>query len=101
MSAAMDRRQQSGSKTLAELFVAEPDRLSRLSFELCGIYFDWSKTHLDAAEVEEFAARAEKMKFAEARDTLFSGGISKPSGGRAATPVVEWRGGSPDDLDLG
>ncbi len=35
--------------TLEELFKAEPDRLSRLSFEVAGLYFDWSKTHLDRA----------------------------------------------------
>ena len=34
-------------KRLEELFTAEPDRLSRLSFAIAGLYFDWSKTHLD------------------------------------------------------
>jgi glucose-6-phosphate isomerase len=29
--------------TLDELFKAEPDRLSRLSHEIAGLYFDWSK----------------------------------------------------------
>ena len=50
--AAMAERQQPGSaKTLQQLFEAEPDRLSRFTFELAGIYFDWSKTHLDAGTV--------------------------------------------------
>ena len=28
-------------KRLDELFSAEPDRLSRLTFDVAGIYFDW------------------------------------------------------------
>src|SRR5690348_4860163 len=100
MSAAMDRRQQSATRNLAELFAAEPDRLSRLTFEVSGIYFDWSKTHLDAALIEQFTARADQMKFAEARDALFSGGIVNPSEGRAATHVAERGSGAPDDVDL-
>ena len=43
-------------KRLDELFEAEPDRLGRLSFEVAGITFDWSKTHLDAGVIEAFAA---------------------------------------------
>src|SRR6476469_9403469 len=38
---------QKSTKRLDELFAAEPDRLGRLSFEVAGLYFDWSKTHLD------------------------------------------------------
>ena len=41
---------------LDELFDAEPDRLSRLSLEVGGIYFDWSKTHLDAGTDREVRA---------------------------------------------
>ena len=55
-------------KRLDELFVSEPDRLGRLSYEVAGLYFDWSKTHLDQALVEQSLARAEKMGFAAARD---------------------------------
>ncbi|MGE5063943.1 MAG: glucose-6-phosphate isomerase [Myxococcales bacterium] len=100
MSAAMDRRQQSGSKNLAELFTAEPDRLSRLSFDVSGIYFDWSKTHLDSALIEQFTHRAEQMKFDECRDALFSGGIVNRSEGRPATHVAERGSGASDDVDL-
>ena len=45
---------------LADLFAAEPDRLSRLSFEVAGLYFDWSKTHLDKAFIDTFISRAER-----------------------------------------
>ena len=93
-------QRQSGLKRLDDLFAAEPDRLSRLSFEVAGLYFDWSKTHLDRAAIDGFAARAEKMGFSAARDALFSGKVVNPSEGRAATHVAERGNGSPDDVDL-
>ena len=91
---------QSEIKRLDELFAAEPDRLSRLSFEAAGLYFDWSKTHLDAGLIKEFSDRAETAGFAGARETLFSGGIANPSEGRAATHVAERGSGAPDDVEL-
>src|SRR6476660_5243403 len=87
-------------KRLDELFSAEPDRLSRLSFGVAGLYFDWSKTHLDREVIEQTIARGEKMGFAAARDALFSGGIVNPSEGRPATHVAERGSGAPDDVDL-
>ena len=96
----MDRRQQKGTNSLADLFAAEPDRLSRLSFEVSGIYFDWSKTHLDATLIEQFTKRGEAMGFAEARDALFSGRIVNPSERRPATHIAERGSGSPEDVDL-
>jgi glucose-6-phosphate isomerase len=87
-------------KRLDELFAAEPDRLSRLSFEAAGLYFDWSKTHVDQALIAQFLARAEKMGFAAARDALFSGGIVNPSEGRPATHLAERGSGAPEDVDL-
>ena len=93
-------RQQKGVRPLKALFEAEPDRLSRFSFEAAGIYFDWSKTHLDQPLLEEFTARAEAARFAEARDALFAGGIVNPSEGRPATHVAERGNGAPEDVDL-
>jgi glucose-6-phosphate isomerase len=88
------------ARRLDELFAAEPDRLSRLSFEVAGIYFDWSKTHLDAGLVEAFAAFAETMGLAAAREALFTGGIVNPSEGQAAEHVAERGHGAPDAVDL-
>ena len=88
------------SKRLNELFAAEPDRLSSLSFEAAGIYFDWSKTHLDKSLLDEFAQRAKAMTFADARARLFAGEIVNPSEGRPATHVAERGSGSPEDVDL-
>ncbi|MFL6720489.1 MAG: glucose-6-phosphate isomerase, partial [Sphingomonas sp.] len=85
---------------LDELFAAEPDRLSALSFEAAGLYFDWSKTHLDRNLLGQFADRAHAMGFAAARDALFAGEIVNPSEGRAATHVAERGSGAPEDVDL-
>jgi glucose-6-phosphate isomerase len=91
---------QPGIKRLDELFAAAPDRLSRFSFEVAGLYFDWSKTHLDEALIGQFLARAEAMGFAAAREALFAGEIVNPSEGRPATHVAERGSGAPEDVDL-
>ena len=62
------------------------DRLSRLSFEVAGIYFDWSKTHLDRAAIDRFAERAEAMGFAAARDALFRGRNRQSERGPSGDP---------------
>ena len=95
-----ERQKQAAPKTLKQLFEAEPDRLSRLTFETAGIYFDWSKTHLDQAFIEKSLGRADQMGFSAARDALFAGGIVNPSEGRAATHVAERGSGSPEEVDL-
>src|SRR5206468_8991976 len=86
--------------TLEELFQAEPDRLSRLSFEVAELYFDWSKTHLDHSLIDGFLERAERMGFAVARDALFAGEIVNPSEDRPATHVAERGSGAPEDVAL-
>ena len=88
------------TKRLDALFKAEPDRLSRLSFDVAGLYFDWSKTHLDAKLLEGFAGLAEATGVAAARDALFSGGMVNPSEGQAAEHVAERGSGAPDAVDL-
>ena len=90
----------SSIKRLDELFAAEPDRLSTLSFELAGLYFDWSKTHLDRGIVEQSLARAEQRGFVAAREALFAGEVVNPSEGRPATHVAERGSGAPDDVDV-
>lgn len=95
-----ERQQREPAKRLDQLFEEEPDRLSRLSFELGGIYFDWSKTHLDQSVLGEFFDRAERMGFAAARDALFAGDIVNPSEHRPATHIAERGSGAPDEVDL-
>ena len=91
----MAQRQAIEVRRLDELFAAEPDRLSRLTFMAAGIYFDWSKTHLDQGIIDQFIARAEAAGFAGSRDALFAGDIVNPSEGRPATHVAERGNGSP------
>lgn len=95
-----DKQQKGLGRRLEELFESEPDRLSALSFEAAGLYFDWSKTHLDRELLRQFVARAEEMGFAAARDALFSGGVVNPSEGRPATHVAERGSSAPDEVDL-
>ena len=91
---------QTSIKRLDELFAAEPDRLSRLSFEAAGIYFDWAKTHLDQAILDQFLSRAEATGFAARREALFAGEIVNPSEGRPATHIAERGSGAPEEVDL-
>ena len=85
---------------LDALFKSEPDRLGRLSFEVAGLYFDWSKTHLDKALLAQFAALAEAMGFAAQRHALFAGEVVNTSEGRAATHVAERGSGAAGDVEL-
>ena len=94
------QQQQAPTPALEDLFKAEPDRLSRLSFGAAGLYFDLSKTHLDQSRIGEFLRRQEQMGFGAARDALFSGEIVNPSEGRPATHVAERGSGAPEDVDL-
>ena len=85
---------------LKELFAADPDRVSRLSFEIAQIYFDWSKTHLDQDLLKAFAALAEAKDFNGRREALFGGGIVNPSEGRPAEHVAERSNGATEAVDL-
>ncbi|MEO7813821.1 MAG: glucose-6-phosphate isomerase, partial [Sphingomicrobium sp.] len=83
---------------LNDLFDGDPDRLKRLSFDVGGIHFDWSKTHLDPDLIAKFVLHAAATGFDAKRDALFSGAIVNVSEGRAATHVAERGQGSPDDV---
>jgi glucose-6-phosphate isomerase len=77
-----------GRQTLAELFAADPERVTKLSARLDfgegGALFDWSKTHLTDALLRQFEALAEAAGFAETRRKLFAGEVVNPSENRAA-----------------
>ena len=86
--------------TIEQLFEQEPDRLSLLTHEFGGMYFDWSKTHLDRGLLADFRQLAEQRGFEAARDALFAGAIVNATEGRSATHVAERGSGSPEDVDL-
>jgi glucose-6-phosphate isomerase len=96
---AVEQQQGEGNQ-LRNLFAAEPDRLSRLSFDIAGLYFDWSKTHLDHGLIAAMIGRAEEIGFAASRHALFAGDIVNPSEERAATHVAERGSGAREDVDL-
>ncbi|QNM83641.1 glucose-6-phosphate isomerase [Sphingomonas sabuli] len=83
-------------QSLEQLFAAGPDRLATLSREVAGIYFDWSKTHLDDGLVSAFADLAQARGFAAARDALFAGDIVNVTERRAAEHVAERGSGNPE-----
>jgi glucose-6-phosphate isomerase len=93
--AALERAPRS---TLAELFAADPSRLASFSVEESGILFDFSKTHLDAGLLRDFAALAEARDLAGAREALFAGRIVNPTEGRAAEHSAERGQGAPESV---
>jgi glucose-6-phosphate isomerase len=86
------------ARTLTDLFAAEPDRLSRLTLDLPGLHFDFSKTHLSAPVLAGFEALAEARGLAAARDALFSGAVVNPTEGRAAEHSAERGQGAPESV---
>ena len=87
-------------KSLAALFDLDGDRLSALSCEVAGIYFDWSKTHLDGELLGAFLRIAETQRFAAARDALFQGETVNSTEGRPAEHVAERGSGAPDAVEI-
>lgn len=86
------------TKTLKDLFAAEPDRLERLTVDESGIRFDFSKTHLSRAEVGAFIDLAAATDLAGRRDALFAGDIVNPTEGRAAEHTAERGEGAPESV---
>ena len=87
-------------KQLTSLFAEEPDRLGRLSYDLAGIYFDWSKTHLDGELLDAFLELAEEKNFACAREKLFAGDAVNVTEKRPAEHIGERGSGAPDAVEL-
>ncbi|PCG14071.1 MULTISPECIES: glucose-6-phosphate isomerase [Sphingomonas] len=61
------------SERLDALFAADADRLKRLSLDVAGIHFDWSKTHLTADALAAFEALAKEADLAGRREAMFAG----------------------------
>ncbi|MEE2917283.1 MAG: glucose-6-phosphate isomerase [Pseudomonadota bacterium] len=58
---------------LEALVAADADRLKRLSLDVAGIHFDWSKTHLTPDAVAAFEALAKDADLAGRREAMFAG----------------------------
>ena len=85
---------------LARLFADDPDRVARLSGELAGITFDFSKTHLAPSLIDQLPGLSEAAELPDALDRLLSGAIANPTEGRAAEHPAERGSGSPDAVQL-
>lgn len=88
--------EQAGRPSLAELFAGDPDRLETFTLEAAGLYFDWSKTHLDAGLLAAFERLAEAQDLAGKRRALFAGEIVNPTEDRAAEHTAERGHGDAD-----
>ena len=75
-------------KKLVELFEADKDRVGKLSRDVAGMHFDWSKTHLDDDIIGEFSVLAYEVDYGGARDALFAGDIVNETENRPATHVA-------------
>ncbi len=58
---------------LETLFANDAERLRRLSLDVAGIHFDWSKTHLTPDAVAAFEALAKQVDLAGKREAMFGG----------------------------
>ncbi|HEX8640652.1 MAG TPA: glucose-6-phosphate isomerase [Allosphingosinicella sp.] len=85
--------------SLEALFDADPDRLARLTLEEAGIRFDFSKTHLEAAIIDEQLRLAREAGLAARRDAMFAGEIVNPTEGRAAEHCAERGEGAPESVE--
>ena len=83
LSAVWKRLESAGVPELRTLFDADPDRLARTVFDLAGIRFDFSKTHLVDDTVAAFLDLADAAGFADARAAMFAGEAINNSEGRA------------------
>ena len=83
---------------LVDLFDQDADRLSKLSLDVAGIHFDWSKTHLTTDAIAAFEALAKAQGLAAKREALFSGAAINVTGGRAVEHTAERGEGAPDSV---
>ncbi|MCR5870266.1 glucose-6-phosphate isomerase [Sphingomonas sp. J344] len=83
---------------LKDLFAADANRLASLSTDVAGIHFDFSKTHLDAAALDAFAALAKATDLAGKREALFAGEAVNTTEGRAAEHTAERGEGAEDSV---
>jgi glucose-6-phosphate isomerase len=84
--------------SLADLFAADTRRLDRLVHDVCGMRFDFAKTHLSPEALAAFSALAGSSDLMGKREALFAGQIVNPSEGRAAEHTAERGEGAPESV---
>ena len=98
MSADLSKLQNLPRKSIEALFAEEAGRLERLTLDVAGIHFDWSKTHLDAGAIDLLAELARSAGLASKRDALFAGEVVNVTEGRAAEHSAERGEGAPESV---
>jgi glucose-6-phosphate isomerase len=83
---------------LKQLFERDAGRLERLSADVAGIRFDWSKTHLTPDLLAAFARVAAAMELTAKRDALFAGDMVNVTEGRAVEHSAERGEGAPESV---
>ena len=91
---------QADRHSLTELFNGDINRLELLTLEEAGLYFDFSKTHLDADLIQKFVELADRQDLAGKRDALFAGAEVNVSEGRAAEHMAQRGQGAPESVAL-
>ncbi len=86
--------------TLTDLFAQDSERLSKLSLDVAGIHFDWSKTHLTTDMVAAFEQMAKAQDLAGKRQALFSGEVVNVTEGRAVEHTAERGEGKPESVAI-
>ena len=72
------------TRTLNDLFAADPERFDRYHVALGDLVFDYSKQRVDEGVLEALFSLARAQNLEAKRDLMFSGGIVNPTEGRAA-----------------
>jgi len=83
---------------LDDLFAGDKDRLSRLSLDLAGIHFDWSKTHLTPEAVAAFEQLCKAQDLAGKREAMFAGKVINTTEDRPVEHTAERGEGAPDSV---
>ncbi|HEX8382567.1 MAG TPA: glucose-6-phosphate isomerase [Sphingomonas sp.] len=86
------------SPRLSDLFGNDPDRLARLSLDVAGIHFDWSKTHLTADAIAAFEQLARACDLAGKREAMFAGEPVNVTEGRPVEHTAERGEGKPESV---
>ncbi len=83
---------------LSELFEKNAERTVQMSMELGSLYFDFSKTHLDAELIGNFTKLADAMGLDAAKEALFNGQVVNPTEARAAEHTAERGSGKAESV---
>jgi len=85
--------------SLSELFENNGKRIAKLGLEQSGLYFDFSKTHLNDEALQAFQRLADDLGLSAKTDALLSGEPVNISEGRAAEHCAERGTGDPASVE--